>query len=83
MQWGLTKDARNDEGLDVRCAGLVGISRKVGDVQAQGGIVAQNSVEICKGTLVRGKRRMIQVQSMTYFRETPKLGSNRSEGWAG
>jgi hypothetical protein len=83
VEWGLTKDDRNDEGLDICCTGLVGISRKVGDVQAQGGIVTQHSVEICKVTLVRGKRRMIQVHSMTYCRETPKLGSNRSEGWAG
>lgn len=77
MQWGLTKDARNDEGLDVRCTGFVGISRKVGDVQAQGGIIAQNSVEICKEILVRGKPRMIQVLSVTYCRETPKPESNR------
>lgn len=48
MQRGLTEDDRNDEGLNVLCAGLVGVSRKVGDVQAQGGVVAQNSVEICK-----------------------------------
>lgn len=48
MQRVLTKDDRNNEGLDVLCAGLVGVSRKVGNVQAQGGVVAQNSVEICK-----------------------------------
>jgi hypothetical protein len=44
----LTKDYRDDDGLDVLCAGLVSVSRKVGDVQAQGGVVAQDSVEICK-----------------------------------
>jgi hypothetical protein len=44
----LTKDDRNDEGLDILCAGFVGVSRKVGDVQAQGGVVAQDAVEICK-----------------------------------
>jgi hypothetical protein len=44
----LTKDERDDDGLDVLCAGFVGVSRKVGDVQAQGGVVAQDSVEICK-----------------------------------
>jgi hypothetical protein len=30
----LTKNDRDDDGLDVLCAGLVGVSRKVGDVQA-------------------------------------------------
>jgi hypothetical protein len=44
----LTKDERDDEGLDVLCAGFVGVPRKVGDVQAQGSVVAQDSVEICK-----------------------------------
>ena len=44
----LTKDDGNDDGLDVLCAGFVGVSRKVGDVQAQGGVVTQDSVEICK-----------------------------------
>ena len=34
--------------MDVLCARFVGVSRKVGDVQAQGGVVAQDSVEICK-----------------------------------
>ena len=44
----LTEDEGDDEGLDVLCAGFVGVSRKVGDVQAQCGVVAQDSVEICK-----------------------------------
>jgi hypothetical protein len=44
----LTKDDRDDDGLDVLCAGFVGVSRKVGDVQAQGGVVAQDAVEICQ-----------------------------------
>ena len=44
----LTKDDRDDEDLDVLCAGFVGVSRKVGNVQAQGGVVAQDSVEIYK-----------------------------------
>ena len=44
----LTKNDRDDDGLDVLCAGLVGVSRKVGNVQAQGGVVAQDSVEIYK-----------------------------------
>ena len=44
----LTKDDGDDDGLHVLCAGFVGVSRKIGDVQAQGGVVAQNSVEICK-----------------------------------
>jgi len=44
----LTKDDRDDDGLDVLRTGFVGVSRKVGDVQAQGGVVTQNAVEICK-----------------------------------
>jgi hypothetical protein len=28
----LTKDERDDEGLDVLCAGFVGVSRKIGDI---------------------------------------------------
>ena len=48
----LTKDDRDDDGLDVLCAGFVGVSRKIGDVQAQRGVVAQDTVEICK----RGSR---------------------------
>jgi phosphoribosyl-dephospho-CoA transferase len=52
----LTKDDRDNNDLDVLCTGFVGVSRKIGDVQAQGCVVAQDSVEICKRTLVRGKR---------------------------
>ena len=44
----LTEDHWDDEGLDVLCAGFVRVSCKIGNVQAQGGIVAQDSVEICK-----------------------------------
>lgn len=44
----LTKDDGDDDGLDVLRAGFVGVFRKVGDVQAQGSVVAQDSVEICK-----------------------------------
>jgi hypothetical protein len=44
----LTKNDRDDEGLNVLCAWFIGVSRKVGDVQAQGGIVAQDSIEIWK-----------------------------------
>lgn len=43
----LAEDGGDDNGLDVLCAGFIGVSGKVGDVQAQGGIVAQDSVEIC------------------------------------
>jgi hypothetical protein len=42
----LTEDDRNDKGLDVLCAGFVGVSRKIGNVQAQGSVIAQDSVEI-------------------------------------
>ena len=44
----LTKDEGDDDGLDVLCAGFIGVSRKIGDVQAQSGVVTQDSVEICK-----------------------------------
>ena len=44
----LTKDDGNEDGLDVLCAGFVGVSRKVGNVQAQSSVVAQDTVEICK-----------------------------------
>ena len=44
----LTKDDGDDDDLDILCAGFIGVSRKVGNVQAQGGVVAQDSVEICK-----------------------------------
>lgn len=44
----LTKDDRDDHGLDILCAGFISVSRKIGDVQAQSGVVAQDSVEICK-----------------------------------
>lgn len=45
---GLTENYRNDNGLDILGAGFVGVSRKIGDVQTQGGVVAQDSVEICE-----------------------------------
>ena len=46
--WRFTKDDGDDDGLDILRAGFVGVSRKVGDVQAQGGVIAQNSIKICK-----------------------------------
>ena len=42
----LTKDDRDYEGLDVLCAGFVGVSREIGNVQSQGGVVTQDSIEI-------------------------------------
>lgn len=44
----LTKNYGDDNGLAVLCAGFVGVSGKIGNVQAQRGIVAQDSVKICK-----------------------------------
>lgn len=44
---GLAKDEGDHYGLNILCAGFVGIPCKVGNVQAQGGIVAQYSVEVC------------------------------------
>lgn len=43
----LTEDAWDDNSLNVLRAGLVGISREIGDVEAQGCVVAQNSIEVC------------------------------------
>ncbi len=44
----LTKNDGDNDGLNVLCAGFIGVSRKIGDIQAQGGIVTQYSIEICK-----------------------------------
>jgi hypothetical protein len=83
VQRGLTKDDRNDEGLDVLCAGLVGVSRKIGDVQAQGGVVAQNSVEIFKMELVK---REAKDDTSTEHHLLPRNAQARTEpvtvvGW--
>jgi hypothetical protein len=44
----LTEDEGDDNGLDILGTGLVGISREISNVKAQGRIVSQNAVEICK-----------------------------------
>ena len=44
----LTKDERDDNCLNVLGAGFVGVSREIGDVQAQGGVVPQDPVKIYK-----------------------------------
>jgi hypothetical protein len=36
----------DDDGLNVLCAGLVGVSREIGNVQSQGGVVTQNTVKV-------------------------------------
>jgi hypothetical protein len=41
-----TEDKGDDDGLHVLSAGLVGISRKIGDVKTERGVVTQDSVEI-------------------------------------
>ena len=79
----LTEDDGDYDGLDVLCARFVGISRKIGDIQAQGGVVAQDSVEICKKDSGQKKRVMIWVRKNTYFQKRPKRGPNRSKWWAG
>jgi hypothetical protein len=43
----LTEDTWDDDSLNVLRTRLVGIPRKIGDVEAQGCVVAQNSIEIC------------------------------------
>ena len=40
------EDDRDDNNLDVLGAGFLRISREIGNVQTQGGVVAQYSVEI-------------------------------------
>jgi hypothetical protein len=42
----LTKDAGDDDGLDVACSGFVGVSGEIRDVEAEGGVVAEDSVEV-------------------------------------
>jgi hypothetical protein len=44
----LTEDDGNNEGLDILSAGFVGVPREIGNVQAQGCIITQDSVEIWK-----------------------------------
>ncbi len=57
----LTEDDRDDDGLDVLRAGFVGIPRKIGDVQAQSGVVAEDPVEICsRRTRIRANHRVTQ-----------------------
>lgn len=41
-----TEDKGDDDGLHVLSARLVGISRKVGDVETERGVVTQDSVKI-------------------------------------
>lgn len=41
-----TEDKGDNNGLHVLSAGLVGVSRKVGDVETERGVVAQDSVKI-------------------------------------
>jgi hypothetical protein len=48
----LTEDEGDDNGLDILSTGLVGISREIGNVKAQGGIVSKNAVEVWKGTFI-------------------------------
>ena len=50
----LTENNGYYDDLDVLGAGLIGVSREVGNVQAQRGIVAQDSVQVCTGSLVSG-----------------------------
>lgn len=40
------EDDWDDDDLNVLCAGLVGVSREIGNVQSQGSVIAQNSIEI-------------------------------------
>lgn len=44
----LTEDAWDGNGLDVLRAGLVGVSRNVGNVETESRVVAQVSVQIWK-----------------------------------
>lgn len=41
-----TEDEGDNDGLHILSAGLVGISRKIGDVETKRGVVTQDSVEI-------------------------------------
>jgi hypothetical protein len=41
-----TEDEGDNNGLHVLSAGLVGVSRKIGDVKTEGRVVTQDSIEI-------------------------------------
>ena len=40
------ENTRDDKGLDVLCTGLIGGSRKICYVKTEGGVIAQDTVEI-------------------------------------
>lgn len=43
-----SEDEWNDYGLDILCVGGLRVPRKVGNVESQGGIVAQDAVQVCE-----------------------------------
>ena len=47
----LTEDNGNNEGLNILCAGLIRVSRKISDIQAECSIVSKDTVEIYKREL--------------------------------
>ena len=71
----LTEDDRNDDGLNIDCARLVGVSREICNVQAQGGVITQYSVEIYEGAPVSKQLGMTWI--IAYSRKTPRRARNR------
>lgn len=47
-----TEDEGDHKGLYVLCAGLVGITGEIGNVQAKRCVVSKDAVEICRKRLV-------------------------------
>ena len=76
----LTEDDRDDEGLDVLCAGFVCVSRKIGNVEAQGRVVAQDSVEICKQVLIRREQETSWYRTPLTTKESPREDRTADSG---
>lgn len=79
----LTEDGRDDNGLDVLSAWFVGVSRKIGNVQSQSGVVTQDSVEICEGSLISSERSVGRALIATYSPRKPKRVPSRAQGLVG
>jgi hypothetical protein len=78
-----TEDDRDDEGLDVLGARLVGVSREIGNVQTQSGVISQDSIEVCKKTLVSGSRARWGCKASLTGEECPSEGRTAQFGASG
>jgi hypothetical protein len=64
--------------LDVLGAGFLRISREIGNVQTQGCVVAQYSVEIYARGVGQRVTGAVGVNSITYCQRKPKQGQIRA-----